>query len=127
MKKKLVKKISKKEQKYKYIQYKGNLLREIYKISENDIKKEFNNNAYIKLNFYFEEAFQAFCNDNLRQEIFFNVILEREIRANYNYKIFFEDFISKKEYIDNEKNEIIDEETYNNSFKQLLSEFGISD
>ena len=60
-----VKKLGKKELKYKYIEYKGKKLKEIYKISDN-------NN--IKLNFYFEEAFKAFCHENLREEILWNVI-----------------------------------------------------
>ena len=98
-KNKRVKKLGKKELKYKYIEYKGKKLKEIYKISDN-------NN--IKLNFYFEEAFKAFCHENLREEILYNVI-KRESKnekkgkiEKYNSKDFFIKFKSKKEYI-NEK------------------------
>jgi hypothetical protein len=119
-----VKKLGKKELKYKYIEYKGKKLKEIYKISDN-------NN--IKLNFYFEEAFKAFCHENIREEILLNVI-KRESKIEkggkiekYNSKDFFIKFKSKKEYINEKINERDDIDLFEASFKRLLSEFNNSE
>jgi len=140
---KILKKICKKKLLYNYINYKCKKLKEIYEICEKDIfnASEYNNNItnkleeniMIKLNFYFEEAFKAFCYENLRGNILLKVknrefnYYEGENNEKSNGEEFFIKFKSKKQYINERINDKKDIDLFHESFNELLCELDISD
>ena len=126
---------------------KGKKLFEIYKLSETDIsnilndKKYKNNfinnkskeNFYIKLHFYFEEAFKIFCYEKYKEEIYKNVRkrelfnYEEEENEQSNYKEFFNKFKSKQVYINEKAKSIKERDSFDNCFDELKSQYNISD
>ena len=121
---------------YNYIKYKGKKLREIYSESNNrynnDIIENSKGNMLIKFNFYFEEAFKAFCFVKLRKGIFFEVKnrvmneLKREIKEVQGEQFYIK-LESKNQYIDEKIIYLKDKNLFEESFEQLLSEFNLSE
>lgn len=136
-----LKKIQKKFLLYKYTEYKGKKLKEIY--GENQQNKNIVQNAkgsmLIKLNFKFEEAFKAFCFKKERKNILAEVVKreleDKEIsteekeefkKLSEDAENFFIKLKSKQEYINEKIIEKDDLNYFENSFKELINEFNIN-
>ena len=128
---KMLKKLSGKKILFHFINYKGKKLFEIYgqeSCNNNIINKAFGS-MKIKLNFKFEEAFEAFCfKDNN------NYILSKieNLESQYNQigkkeigKDFFDKLKSKEKYINEKINEENDINLFKESFNQIISELEI--
>ena len=122
---------------YNYIKYKGKKLKEIFSESNNnrynnDIIKNSKGNMLIKFNFYFEEAFKAFCYIKLRQAIFSEVKnrvmneLKREIKDVQDEQFYIQ-LESKNQYINKKIIDLKDKNLFEESFEQILSEFNLSE
>ena len=121
---------------YNYIKYKGKKLKEIFSESNNgynnDIIKNSKGNMLIKFNFYFEEAFKAFCFVKYRQDIFSEVKnrvmaeLKREIKDVQDEQFYIK-LESKNQYIYKKIIDLKDKNLFEESFDQILSEFNLSE
>ena len=143
-KKEILVKLSKKNLNYNC---KGKKLFEIYKLSEEDILNIINDkknqdffidnkskeNFIIKLNLYFEEAFEMFCFKKSREEIYKKVRKKRKLiyceeeNEQFNYNEFFKKFKSKEEYLKEKEKCIKEGLLFKKSFQELLSQYGIKD
>lgn len=130
---------------YKYIDYKGIKLKEIYGegLRNNQENKKIIKNAkgsmLLKLNFKFEEAFKAFCFKKERKNILVDVVnreLEnKELSAEEKEEFkkwpddaenFFIKLKSKQEYINEKIIQKDDLNLFQNCFQELIDEFNIN-
>lgn len=137
-----LKKIKGKSIYYQYTEYKGKKLKQIYGNSTKD--DDYNNkiiqnakgNMLIKLNFTFEEAFEAFCYDEKRELILNNLIIrilnsnlkkeEKEKYEKLNRKDFFVKLKHDYEFINENIKENGDDIFFKHCLNEIKSEFNIN-
>lgn len=134
---KILNKISKKKLTYDINKYKEKKLYTIYSkniFDDNNIinnENNLNNDTLLKLNFYFEEAIQAFCFEESRDDILlkvkkreFNLFNEKN-NDNPNSKEFFANFKCKKKYINEKTNNKKEKIRLNKCFEEFQNKFNV--